>query len=164
MSQTFRAPACSALICAVLLSGLAGCGQAAPVSTGGAATASTPSQQAPPTPATSTPTASSPSVSLQSTTDCTVSVSIYPSGSVTNALINFSGPSAGSLCAEASSTGGLPLPGDPDSFTFSTLPDNPTEAVVCQIRAANDGTTGTVMDTGGQVVGENLCAYLLQYG
>jgi len=79
-----------------------------------------------------------------------------------NALVNYQGASARSLCTRAASVSGIPLPGDQSSYTFLALPDNPTEPVVCQFRAASDGTTATVMDTGQQSVGENLCAYMLQ--
>lgn len=108
-----------------------------------------------PSPSQSKP-STSPAISLASASNCTVSVV----GS--DALVNYQGASAGSLCSGAASTG-IPLPGDSSSYTYSSLPDNPQETVVCQVRAASDGTTATVMDTGGQLVGENLCAYMLQY-
>lgn len=126
---------------------LAGCASGGAPSGTSSSPTSTPSQ---PTPSTS------PAVSLASASNCTVSVE----GS--DALVNYQGASAGSLCSGAASTG-ISLPGDSSSYSYLSLPDNPKEAVVCQLRAASDGTTATVMDTGGELVGENLCAYMLQY-
>ncbi|HUY08331.1 MAG TPA: hypothetical protein VMW80_02635 [Candidatus Dormibacteraeota bacterium] len=126
---------------------LAGCASGGAPSGTSSSPTSTPSQ---PTPSTS------PAVSLASASNCTVSVE----GS--DALVNYQGQSAGSLCSGAVSTG-ISLPGDSSSYSYLSLPDNPKETVVCQLRAASDGTTATVMDTGGELVGENLCAYILQY-
>lgn len=99
---------------------------------------------------------STPAISQRSAHDCTVAAI----GS--SALVNYQGSSARALCTSAASVSGIPLPGDQNIYSFLSLPDNPTDSVVCQLRAASDGTTATVMDTGQQLVGENLCAYMLQ--
>lgn len=119
---------------------------------------SSPAQAAPtdqtPVPA-STPNLAA--IAPESAVDCTVSIV----GS--DALVNYKGPSADSLCSDAQATG-IPLPGDPNNYSYVLLPDNPIEATVCQLRAADDGTTANVMDTGSQLIGENLCEYMLQVG
>jgi hypothetical protein len=85
------------------------------------------------------------------------------------ALVNYQGPDAEPFCKDGNggpnppdSTGTngvfVGIPGDllaPSEFGVF----NAKEPVVCKIKVAPDGTTATVMDTGG-LVGDNLCAYM----